>query len=445
MMGEGSMFGAWVRRQIFWLIDAIKGKQIKKQYDEIKLINEKNLKNNPIIESKLGELLAYATEHVTFYKSYKEYKSLQDFPITNKSILGDAGDLVISDRYSKDELVTMKTSGTSGRPFTAYQNNAKKNRVRAEVVYFGELCNYRIGDRNVYLRVWYKGIKKSLLSAFRNNLIMIDIKELTEERLSLIRNRLMNDHFITTILGYASTLEIIVNYCMNQGDTPDMYRFKTIINTAESLNFATREKLIQVFGCNVVSRYSNQENGILAQELIGETYFHLNKGSYFFEFLKMNEDEPAEYGEPSRVVITDLYNYAMPMIRYDTQDIVIVENNDTLGEVITAICGRTNCMIYAIDGTPVYYVKIDYDMLKYNMLYKYHLIQESQYEFTMKVVDRGDKCSVDELVNLIKNRVGKDARVTIEDVDELPSYDSGKYVGVSTNYLPDKVELIKYN
>ena len=86
-----------------------------------------------------------------------------------------------------------------------------------------------------------------------------------------------------------------------------------------------RINLRKVFGCNVVSRYSNQENGILAQELVDSDYFVINNASYWIEFLKLIQMWGADIGELSRVVVTDLFNYATPVIRYDTGDLAVVE------------------------------------------------------------------------------------------------------------------------
>ena len=111
-----------------------------------------------------------------------------------------------------------------------------------------------------------------------------------------------------------------------------MFNVEIVISGAEFLNETTRNNLKKVFGCNVVSRYSNQENGILAQELIDSNYFMINNASYHIEFLKIDSDQEAEIGELSRIVITDLFNFATPMIRYDTGDLAVVEEHDKYGK-----------------------------------------------------------------------------------------------------------------
>lgn len=52
--------------------------------------------------------------------------------------------------------------------------------------------------------------------------------------------------------------------------------------------------------------------------------------------LKMDSDEPAEDGELGRIVITDLYNYAFPILRYDNGDTAIAHHREKM-DIINCI------------------------------------------------------------------------------------------------------------
>lgn len=49
----------------------------------------------------------------------------------------------------------------------------------------------------------------------------------------------------------------------------------------------------------------------------------MDTSGVYLEVLKLEEDIPAGDGELGRLVITDLYNYAFPPIRYENGDIVV--------------------------------------------------------------------------------------------------------------------------
>ena len=59
----------------------------------------------------------------------------------------------------------------------------------------------------------------------------------------------------------------------------------------------------------------------------------------------MDSDEPVEEGEVGRLVITDLFNYAFPMIRYDTGDLGIMANHDSEWSTVRDVYGRRRDVI----------------------------------------------------------------------------------------------------
>ena len=59
---------------------------------------------------------------------------------------------------------------------------------------------------------------------------------------------------------------------------------------SEGLSLETKEKLETIFNCPVVSRYSNLENGIIAQqEVHGNGRFLVNTASYLVEIVNTNK------------------------------------------------------------------------------------------------------------------------------------------------------------
>ena len=91
---------------------------------------------------------------------------------------------------------------------------------------------------------------------------------------------------------------------------------------SEGLDAIGKSEIEQAFKTKVFSRYSNVENGIIAQQTDKSfDYYFINSASYYVEILEMDLDVPVLKGELGRIVVTDLFNDAMPFIRYDTGDI----------------------------------------------------------------------------------------------------------------------------
>lgn len=430
------MLSEFIRSKTYWLLDSLRGGAVKKHLNDITRIME-NPETVELHQSqKLKELLDFAVDNVEFYKNYNKTSKLQDLPVINKEIIKENYDILKSSICKNQHVHTLSTSGSTGTPFSMLQDDNKRNRVLAEMMYFWGKAGYTIGMRYVFFRIWTDKNRKSKLSAFSRNLIMSDILSLDEKNLENIRKMLKKDKKIKMLLGYASTFENLVNYLLKCGDTLDMFSVKAVISGSEVLSDDTREKLKKVFGCNVVSFYSNQENGSLAMECLENKEFHLNTASYIIEILKPDSNEPAEDGEMGRVVITDLYNKAMPLIRYDTGDMAICKKQAECtwkGQVVENISGRMVDMIYATDGTPLSPHTWSVYMWKYSELKQYQFIQEDEKEYTLKI-NGGEMYTDDDIEKHLKSILGDDANITIERVDEIPVLASGKFKKTICNY-----------
>ena len=208
-----------------------------------------------------------------------------------------------------------------------------------------------------------------------------------------------------------------------------MFHIRCVISGAEALMESTREKLVKVFGCTVVSLYSNQENGMLAQECACHREFHWNSSSFYLELLKLNSDEKAEPGELGRVVITDLFNYAMPMIRYDTGDLAVRKQTSDCGWntiCLERIEGRKADITYTAEGEPISPSTWGVLFWEFPDIKQYQIIQESRTEYVIRMNVEKDRYDEAKLYTLVKNVVG-DVKIQFEYVDEIPVLSSGKF------------------
>jgi phenylacetate-CoA ligase len=135
------MFGEKVRKYGFWILDFLKKGEVRKHYKDITEIIEGKAYNSKI-DRYLSNLLNYAVNNTDFYSEYRDYKSIKDFPIIDKNIIKANIEGLLSQEYRGKELHCMSTSGSTGTPLTIKQNKNKRNRVLAEIIYFGEKCDY---------------------------------------------------------------------------------------------------------------------------------------------------------------------------------------------------------------------------------------------------------------------------------------------------------------
>ena len=323
-----TVFNETFRRNGFWFTDTLTGGYVRKYLLNMK----KKLKGAANANSNdLQNILNHAVNTTEFYEKHKGYSSIKDFPVIKKSLIKEKYDQFISSEYKNKKLHKMQTSGSTGERFIMLLDDKKRKRVVAELIYFLEQCGFKLGYRHVYARVWFEGNRKTKLELIAHNTIMFDCSFLSTESMDMLYQMLHKNNSIKCLTGYATFLATIASYFNKKGYTPDMFNIEVVISGAERLEPAAKSLLKKVFGCAIISRYANSENGFLAQQTNDGDTFILNTAHYVFETLKIDSDEPAPYGDPARLVLTDLYNYAMPLIRYDTGDIVIAGESGNNG------------------------------------------------------------------------------------------------------------------
>lgn len=415
------------RWYLFWLMDFLRGGKIHKAYKDIKRCY---YNGNNHIEKDVSNLLEHARKTTKFYSQYTQNK-IEDFPVMNKRMIIENYEEIKSSKYIGKKLHKMSTSGSTGTPFTVVQDKIKRSRVIAEVLFFGKICGYTFGQRQVFFRVWVNSVKKSKLKQFLQNMITEDISNLDSDKMEQIKEILTKDKKIKNILSYSSTMGQVSKYLLEKGLTPKNFSVKSIICGSELLQDETRNNLKKVFNSNIVSRYANEENGILGQECIEKQEFHLNTSSYYFEFLKLDEDKKAEKGELARIVITDLYNYALPMIRYDTGDLAIVGDatcDIKVNAVIKEIFGRKVDLIYNTEGQALSPHAITNNMWNTQNIkqFKFTQISKDEYVILLNVEKNFDKEQEKEIKEKFIKILGNNAKIKIEYTDEIPVLASGK-------------------
>ena len=424
----------YLRGKAFWGIDALKGGSIRKYFD---LLSE--FEGGGVPESflsdyhkmKIRELLEHCVRTVPAYSGLNP-DSLDSWPVINKMTLKDGGDRYLSTSFDKDSLIPMSTSGSTGTPFTCLQNADKKRHVNAEVLFYNGLTGYTIGRKIIYFRSVVNEVSKSRLQQFMQNIDLIDCTDLSDDgiRSKIARIKKLSENGGAMILSYASTLDAFCRYFEKYGTAEaDGCRIYGIVSGSEMLKDSTRNMLAKAFGCKVVSRYANEENGFIGQDGVENNVFIHNRAHYFIEILKFDSDTPVETGEPGRIVLTDLYNYSMPMVRYDTGDVGAwreIRVNGMMRRAIGDFGGRRVDMIYDTRGNIISPHAITNYMWEYNdVVRQFQFIQSGGCEYCIRL-NYTREFDTDSLVAGLRDIVGDDARVTVEICDEIPVLASGK-------------------
>ena len=417
-----------IRNYLFWSLDFIKGSPIRKFRDEIQFIIENpNAKESvQVKKTYLSELLTHAASTVKYYQNYSDKIILEDYPVVDKNLINKNYKNFKSASFKEKDCVKVSTSGSTGVPFEILQNKRKRRRNVADNLYFSSLSGYKIGHKLLFLRIWPIGFRLKFLSKHHLlNVFPQSVFQLENEDVEELTGKLKRDKSKKSFIGYPSAFEKICRY-LDEIDSEEVdYNVQSIITIAESLNDFTRNRLKKHFGKAPLSRYSNGEIGIIAQETNdSDNSFKINIASYIVETLEINSDKPVPMGFPGRIVITDLFNYAMPIIRYDTGDIGVIDENEYGILSLYSIEGRKLDMIYDTKGR-LLSSHIASKLYEYHNIKQAQIIQYGAKEYLIKL-NSSQLQNDAEIIGEYKKSFGLDADITIKYVDEIPLLDSGK-------------------
>lgn len=424
---------AKTRKNAFWLLDSLKGSHVKNAYKQLKLVDELDSDSRTLKihqQSQIIELLGHAISTTEFYRNIRSTE-LNAFPVINKNIIRDNQEDFLSNRFSKSDLITMETSGSTGTPFTCFQDLGKKRRVNAEVIYFSEKAGYSVGNNLIFLRAITKESQKSKIRQWIQNESLVDISNLDDSRILGVLEEISKvSRFGSVMLAYASTYDALKDLFLRHGfEMAKECKIKGIISSSEMFFDETRLAISEAFNCPCFSRYSNQENGVLGQDKEENNVFLLNEAHYFVEILKLDDDELAKEDEVGRIVITDLYNKAMPMIRYDTGDIGAVKyvnSGKSLKKAITNFGGRKVDVVYDASGNRLSPHIITNNFWSFQEIKQYQFIQEDTRKYTIKINVDSSFSKGKELKAVLGRLLGPEAEIEIEVVNGIPILESGK-------------------
>lgn len=418
-------------REEFWAEDLSKGGLIGSQYTKIKEVIERNDKS--WVLKKFEEIKRHAILQTEFYK---DYSPNDRFPVVNKSSILANYDAHKARSGFEHPLHISSTSGSTGTPFSVIQDHGKRMRNIADLQVFGELCDYPVRERMVFFRVLSEKLKRTKEQEEKENIFYVDSSDLGEKHLEHMTEILLEKK-PRIVFSYASTLVELVKYIQKSGIPAKNFSMKSVLTAGEGISPEDRTLLEEVFGCKAYRRYSDMELGILAQDSGDGGNYRLNYGSYYFECLKIEKDEPAAYGEVGRIVITDLFNYAFPMIRYDTGDLGIMDLPDEKAfPVFKEIYGRKRDCVYTTSGALLSPAKISVSMWGATGVKQWQFIQEKEKEYTIKI-NGDDSVDVNGIVTKLKGIVGEDAEIVTKIGGGVPVLASNKRRAVVCNYVKE--------
>ena len=418
-----------------------------REYRIIKKINESYETDGVVLQQKrLEELLNFATTNIEAYKEI-EGCNIKEFPVVNKQIiLKDKAKYIASkESLGESEYYVKTTSGSSGTPFEFPQDSMCRIKLAASLKYFNHTIGFCEGDLMLHMRSfrqYYLGVneKPDYVHNEDLNIIYVDNADMRDEKLERICKLIYEKH-VKLVRGYLTSIDAVTEYAV-KNSLPLHHENEELIilSNGELLAETVRHRVIDKLGCHIVSQYGSEELGVLGMSEINRpgNKMNLDLANHYFEILKLDSDAPAEEGEVGRIVVTDLSNYAMPMIRYDLGDLA-VKGKSINGNVVSIeqLVGRRTDMICRTDGTFFdFFNSCPRSVHNNEDISQWQFIQKSKDTYVLNIKPNNDSVYSQEnmIVEDLQKILGDDAKIIVKYETEIPVQVSGKRKTIINEY-----------
>ena len=417
--------GPVFREAGFWGLDRIRGSAIRHHLADIEVLSREPDRRQEALRVRQKAFLAHATATTGHYARFQGAQRLLDFPVLQKSEIREGYDGFRSAAFAPEELTSASTSGSYGTPLVFPLSRDKRARQLAELLYFTGWIGWKVGMR--YLQV--RARNPSRLKRFIHNEEVVDPTHMTPEWYRHGR-ALLRDSGIQFLMGYPSAIHGLAEYCRDQGDGPDSFQLLGACLGGETLTPSARRVMEDTFGCPVRSRYAANELGVIGQEPLAEPGRHvLNACSLVPEVLCLDCDAPAPAGQVGRLVVTDLYSHALPLIRYDTGDLGVLSERPDVGSrlpVLECLEGRQTDVILDAEGNPMSNLGLFDVFGGIDKLIRFQLVQVGPARYLVRCVVFPGFDQEARVAERVRAVLGPGAEIAVECVSDIPPLASGK-------------------
>ncbi|MGH7222908.1 MAG: phenylacetate--CoA ligase family protein, partial [Gemmataceae bacterium] len=269
--------------------------------------------------------------------------------------------------------------------------------------------------------------------------LWLDTANITEANLAEFHTTLLR-YRPRIIQAYARSAVLFARYLQARGLTP--HRPHGLVTSAEVLEADERRLLEDVFGCPVFNRYGCREVGMVASECPAHSGLHVMAEGLYLEI--ETPSGPAAPGEMGSILVTDLLNHAMPLIRYRIGDLgAWASGTCPCGRGLPRlerVAGRVTDFLVGCDGRLVSGVYLaTYVVAQRPTLGQVQIRQQQAGAVTYRIKPGRDfhhESDLEYLRTTTRRYLGAEARIDSEMVEELPAEPSGKFLFSRSSVAP---------
>ncbi|MBN1152840.1 MAG: phenylacetate--CoA ligase family protein, partial [Dehalococcoidia bacterium] len=283
--------------------------------------------------SRLRRLMHHVYERVPYYREVMDQRGIRPeditspsdlprMPMLTKDLVRSHTKTLLANDFPRSQLLDGSTGGSTGTPLCFYASRQGRwtygyGRTLRAMQWAGVFP----GDRTVSVtkRRLPGSESESVMERLSHHLsrgVFIDCSRFSDQSLPDVVRRIEASH-ARALRGYVSAICILADYISRSGKpAPDV---DAVVVGGEQLFDEQRELLQRVFGRQPFSRYSSFENFEIAMECEAHYGMHVNAEDLIVEIVD-DEGRPLPPGVRGHLLVTNLHEFGMPLVRYDTDD-----------------------------------------------------------------------------------------------------------------------------
>jgi phenylacetate-CoA ligase len=371
---------------------------------------------------------------VGFSSSTRELES--DFsrvPLLTKQDVREHADEIIATGYSRSTLVEARTGGSTGTSLQVFFDEACQAQRNAAAMRSDSWAGWRPGlpvgalwGNPPEFTTWRSWARNT----FYDRLDFLDTMNMTPATMTAFFERSQRRRDMM-LYGHAHSIYLYAAFLADQRLVP---RPPAGIVTTSMMLLAPERKVIEhVFGTRVSDRYGCEEVGLIAAECEERQGLHVNIDHLYLEVLDEG-GSPAAPGTEGRIVVTDLLNLGMPLVRYELGDLgTPTDRQCSCGRglpLLERVTGRVADFLIRSDGSKVAGISmIERTLTKVAGIRQLQIVQDDINRFEINLVETREygPHSERELREEFAHTFGPAAKVQINLVQAIGRLPSGKF------------------
>ncbi|QNL20570.1 phenylacetate--CoA ligase family protein [Hyphobacterium sp. CCMP332] len=334
----------------------LNGLPLKKAMKDILELNQSFKspeEKNVWLNNRKWDIYNFHTKNNPLYRkknSSDQTENWEDLPIMRKQDFQKPIEEMLSEGIQKSNVHVGNTSGSSGHPFFYAKDKYAHARTYANIYRSYDEHGLSLGMKQArFYGIPLRGKQRKIeqLKDFLFNRHRFPVHDLSPAQLEIFLKKFKRKPF-AFVYGYTSSILAFAKYLESKNVIlKDLCpSLKACIVTSEMCTEEDKSTIEKALGVEVLNEYGASEMDVIAMtDKRGE--WRISNENIYLEILDDN-DKVLEPGNEGRIVITSLFNKAMPFIRYDIGDYGKLKRENP--GILEELTGRTSDIIHLPSG-----------------------------------------------------------------------------------------------